>query len=162
MLNYRGLGETALFLGFGPLIVFGVYFVLRPQFLWEPILLGAVLGIFTMNIGLVSNTFDHDDDVRSGKRTLALRLGQANAVRFLAVGSVAAYIVLLTAVVAGLATPWSLLALLAAPLAVATVRRTSLFADTANYTAAMTSAIALSSVSGILLCVGYGIAIALQ
>ena len=162
MLNYRGLGETALFLGFGPLIVFGVYFVLRPQLLWEPILLGAVLGIFTMNIGVVSNTFDHDDDVRSGKRTLALRLGQANAVRFLAAGSVAAYAVLVAAVLAGLATPWSLLALLAAPLAVATVRRTSLFADTANYTAAMTSAIALSSVSGILLCAGYGIAIALQ
>jgi 1,4-dihydroxy-2-naphthoate polyprenyltransferase len=162
MLNYRGLGETALFVGFGPLIVFGVYFVLRPQFLWEPILLGAFLGIFTMNIGIVSNTFDHDDDAKSGKRTLALRLGQANAVRFLAVVSVVAYVVLAAAVLTGLATPWSLLALLAAPLAVGTVRRTSLFADTANYTAAMTSAIALSSVSGILLCVGYGIAICLQ
>jgi len=162
MLNYRGLGETALFFGFGPLITGGVCYVLRPELLWEPILLGAVLGIFTMNIGLVSNTFDHDDDAKSGKRTLALRLGQANAVRFLAAGSVAAYAVLVAAVMAGLATPWSLLALLAAPLAVATVRKTSLFSDTANYTAAMTSAIALSSVSGILLCAGYGIAICLQ
>ncbi|HOC44262.1 MAG TPA: prenyltransferase [Thermoanaerobaculales bacterium] len=160
-LNYRGLGETALFLGFGPLIVLGVYLVLRPVFLWEPVLLGSVLGIFTMNIGLVSNTFDHDDDVRSGKRTLALRLGQANAVRFLAAGSVAAHGLLVAAVAGGLATPWALLALLAAPLAVQTVRKTALFADTANYTAAMTSAIALSSVSGVLMCIGYGLAIAL-
>ena len=160
-LNYRGLGETALFLGFGPLIVLGVYLVLRPVFLWEPVLLGSVLGIFTMNIGLVSNTFDHDDDVRSGKRTLALRLGQANAVRFLAAGSVAAHGLLVAAVAGGLATPWALLALLAAPLAVQTVRKTALFADTANYTAAMTSAIALSSVCGVLMCMGYGLAIAL-
>jgi len=162
MLNYRGLGETALFFAFRPLITGGVYYVLRPQFLWEPILLGAFLGIFTMNIGIVSNTFDHNDDAQSGKRTLALRLGQANAVRFLTVVSVAAYVVLVAAVFAGLATPWSLLALLAAPLAVQTVRKTWLFADAANYTAAMTKAITLSSVSGILLCVGYGIAICLQ
>jgi len=87
---------------------------------------------------------------------------QAKAVRFLAAVSIVAYVVLGAAVLSGLATPWSLLALLAAPLAVETVRKTSLFADTANYTAAMTNAIALSSVSGILMCVGYGIAIARQ
>ena len=31
MLNYRGLGETALFLAFGPMIVWGIAFVLRPN-----------------------------------------------------------------------------------------------------------------------------------
>jgi 1,4-dihydroxy-2-naphthoate octaprenyltransferase len=87
---------------------------------------------------------------------------QAKAVRFLAAVSIVAYVVLGAAVLSGLATPWSLLALGAAPLAVATVRKTSLYADTANYTAAMTNAIALSSVSGILMCVWYGIAIARQ
>lgn len=159
MLNYRGLGETSLFFAFGPMLTFGVYYVLLPEFRWEPILLGVPLGIFTMNIGLVSNTFDHDDDVKSGKRTLALRLGQGGAVRLLAIVSVAAYAVLLGAVLAGAVTPWSLLAFLAAPLAVDTVRKTALYADTSHYTAAMTRAIALSSVTGTLLAVAYGVAI---
>jgi 1,4-dihydroxy-2-naphthoate octaprenyltransferase len=162
MLNYRGLGETALFFAFGPMITFGVYYVLVRDFHWEPVLLGVPLGIFTMNIGVVSNTFDHNDDEKSGKRTLALRLGQANAVKFLSVVSVVAYMVLIASVVADQATPWSLLALLAAPLAIETVRKTSLFADTSNYTLAMTKAIALSSVTGILLSVGYGLAIYLD
>jgi 1,4-dihydroxy-2-naphthoate octaprenyltransferase len=159
MLNYRGLGETSLFFAFGPMLTFGVYYVLLPEFRWEPILLGVPLGIFTMNIGLVSNTFDHDDDVKSGKRTLALRLGQGGAVRLLAIVSVAAYAVLLGAVLAGAVTPWSLLAFLTAPLAVDTVRKTARYADTSHYTAAMTRAIALSSVTGALLAVAYGVAI---
>jgi 1,4-dihydroxy-2-naphthoate octaprenyltransferase len=159
MLNYRGLGETSLFFAFGPMLTFGVYYVLLPAFRWEPILLGVPLGIFTMNIGLVSNTFDYDDDVRSGKRTLALRLGQAGAVRLLATLSVAAYAVLAGAVAAGAITPWAMLAFLGLPLAVDTVRKTARYANTAHYTAAMTSAIALSSATGILLAVAYGIAI---
>jgi 1,4-dihydroxy-2-naphthoate octaprenyltransferase len=154
-LNYRGFGETSLFFAFGPMITFGVYYVLVRQPAWEPVLVGVPLGIFTMNIGLVSNTFDHDDDVKSGKRTLALRLGQAGAVRLLAVLSAIAYGVLVLAVLAGAMTPWSLLALLGAPLAVDTVRRTARFADIAHYTAAMTSAIALSSLTGVLLGLGY-------
>jgi 1,4-dihydroxy-2-naphthoate octaprenyltransferase len=141
------------------MLTFGVYYVLLPAFRWEPILLGVPLGIFTMNIGLVSNTFDHDDDVRSGKRTLALRLGQRGAVRLLAALSLAAYAVLAGAVAAGAITPWALLAFLGSPLAVDTVRKASRFSDTAHYTAAMTSAITLSSATGILLAVAYGIAI---
>jgi 1,4-dihydroxy-2-naphthoate octaprenyltransferase len=159
MLNYRGLGETSLFFAFGPMLTFGVYYVLLPEPRWEPILIGVPLGIFTMNIGLVSNTFDHDDDVKSGKRTLALRLGQPGAVRLLAIGSLLAYVVLGGAVLAGVVTPWALLALLGAPLAVDTVRKASRFSDTAHYTAAMTSAIALSSATGILLGVAYAVAI---
>lgn len=161
-LNYRGFGETSLFFAFGPMITFGVYYVLLPEFRWEPILLGVPLGIFTMNIGLVSNTFDHDDDQRSGKRTLALRLGQPGAVRLLAALSVLAYATLVIGVAADVILPWSLLGLLGLPLAVDTVRRTALFGDTSRYTAAMTSAIALSSATGILLCTAYGVAIVLS
>ena len=160
-LNYRGLGETALFLAFGPLIVVGIYYVLRGSFALEPLLASIPLGIFTMDVGLVSNTFDHDDDVLSGKRTLALRLGQAGAVRLLTVLSVVAYLVVVAGVAAGAMTPWALLVLLTVPLAVQVVRRTSLFADTSHYTGAMGRAIALSTVAGLLLCVGYGVTLAL-
>jgi 1,4-dihydroxy-2-naphthoate octaprenyltransferase len=157
-LNYRGLGETALLVAFGPMIVWGVYFVLNPRFAIEPLLASLPLGIFTMNVGLVSNTFDHDDDVKSGKRTFPVRFGQARAVRLLLVGSIAAYAVILVGVAAGAMTPWALVALAGSPLAIAVVRETNLFADTSHYTRAMSKAIALTSATGILLCVAYGLA----
>ncbi|ROL56353.1 prenyltransferase, partial [Bacteroidetes/Chlorobi group bacterium ChocPot_Mid] len=72
-LNYRGLGETMLFIAFGPLIVFGVYYVLTGNMQWEPIIAGIPLGIFTMNVGLVSNTFDYFDDVESNKKAIPVR-----------------------------------------------------------------------------------------
>lgn len=157
-LNYRGLGETALLVAFGPMIVWGIYFVLNPRFVPEPLLASLPLGIFTMNVGLVSNTFDHDDDVKSGKRTFPVRFGQARAVRLLLVGSIVAYAVIVVAVAAGAMTPWALIGLLGSPLAVAVVRETSLFDDTSHYTRAMSKAIALTSGTGILLCVAYGLA----
>ncbi len=160
-LNYRGLGETALFLAFGPLIVVGIYYVLRGTFALEPLLASVPLGIFTMNVGLVSNTFDHDDDVRSGKRTLALRLGQAGAVRLLAVLSGVAYLVVAVGVAVGAMTPWALLVIATLPLAIQVVRRTARYRDTSHYTGAMGRAIALSTVAGLLLSVAYGFAIAL-
>jgi len=162
MLNYRGLGEAALFIAFGPMIVAGIYYVLLGRFDWEPFLASLPLGIFTMNVGLVSNIFDHDDDVLSGKRTFPVRFGQAAAVRVLAMGSIVGFGVLIVGVVAGIMTPWALLGCLGAPLAAGVVRKTSLYPDTAHYTNAMTKAIALTSVTGILLCVAYGIAGAVQ
>ncbi len=162
MLNYRGLGETALFVAFGPMIVGGISYVLRPVFDWEPLLASIPLGIFTMNVGLVSNTFDHDDDVKSGKRTLPVRFGQAAAVRVLAAGSVFAYAVIVAGVALNVLTPWSLIALLGSPLAFTVVKATSQYHDTAHYTGAMTKAIALTSVTGILLCVAYGMVVLMR
>lgn len=156
-LNYRGLGETALFLAFGPMIVFGVYFVLTNTFSWEPLLISFPLGVFIMNVGVVSNIFDHDDDVQSGKHTMPVRLGQARAVQVLAVLTVAAYAELVIAVVLGMLPVWALLGLLTAPLGFRTVSLTSQYADLKRYTPAMTGAIALSSVMGLVLIVAYGI-----
>lgn len=161
-LNYRGLGELALFLAFGPMIVSGVQYVLSGVFTLESFLLSIPVGIFTMNVGIVSNTFDHDDDLQSGKRTLALRLGRPRAVRFLAANSVAAYAVLIGTIVPGLASPWALLGVLGMPLALQTVKTTALFADASNYTRAMTHAIALASLTTVLFCVGYAIALWLR
>jgi 1,4-dihydroxy-2-naphthoate octaprenyltransferase len=154
-LNYRGLGETALFLAFGPMIVVGMLYVLSGQFSLEALVVSLVPGIFTMNVGVVSNTFDVPDDIKSGKRTLPVRFGQANAVRLLAAGSGIAYLAILLGVIFGLLPAWTLLVLLSAPLALDTVRHASRFTDEAHYTPAMGRAIALSSVASLLLMVGY-------
>jgi 1,4-dihydroxy-2-naphthoate octaprenyltransferase len=154
-LNYRGLGETMLFLAFGAMIVVGVYYVLSGHFALEPLLISFMPGVFTMNVGLVSNTFDVPDDIKSGKRTLPVRFGQANAVRFMAVTSTLAYLSIIIAALMGIAPLWTLLVLLTVPLAVNTVQHASRFTDESHYTPAMTRAIALSSLGSLLLLVAY-------
>jgi 1,4-dihydroxy-2-naphthoate octaprenyltransferase len=160
-LNYRGLGETALFFAFGPMIVFGMYYVLTSQFSWEPILASIPLGIFTMNVGIVSNIFDHDDDVKSGKRCIPVRFGQPVTVQIIRVVTVIAYGAILLGTVLGILPLWTLLGLLTAPLGWAVVRMSAKFSDTTFYTPAMTRAIALSSVMSIVLTLAYVLAIAI-
>lgn len=154
-LNYRGLGETALFIAFGPLITFGVFYVITGQLSLEAFMAGIVPGIFTMNVGLVSNTFDYEDDVVSGKKCIPVRFGQKNAVRILGTVSVLAYLIQIGGVVAGLMPAWTLIILVTMPLAWKIIQASSQYADRSNYTRAMTKAIALASLSSILLTVGY-------
>jgi 1,4-dihydroxy-2-naphthoate polyprenyltransferase len=159
MLNYRGLGETAIFLAFGPMIVAGVYVALTSRFSWEPLIVGIVPGVFTMGIVLVSNTFDFHDDVKSYKKTFAVRFGQAAAVRLMGAANILAYLAVIIGVVAGQLPVWTLLVLLTAPMAYDTVKFTGKFEEVTRYKAAMTKAITLSSVACILLIIAYMITI---
>jgi 1,4-dihydroxy-2-naphthoate octaprenyltransferase len=161
-LNYRGLGETMLFIAFGPLITFGMYYVLSGNFSWEALIAGIPVGIFTMNVGLVSNTFDYLDDIESNKRSIPVRFGQANAVRLLSVVSVIAYLVIITGMFAKLFPVWVVMAIAPLPLSVAVVKGTSKFTDTSNYTPAMSKAIALASLTGLTMFFGYLLEIVLR
>ncbi len=154
-LNYRGLGETVLILAFGPMIVFGVWYVLTRRVDLEPLLLSLVPGIFTMNVGIVSNTFDYHDDLRSGKRTLSVRFGQAAALRIIAATSGAAYLCIMLGAAFGVIPVWTLLVLLTVPLAVDMLHHAGRYADERHYTRAMGRVITLSSVATLLLIAAY-------
>jgi len=154
-LNYRGFGETVLFLAFGPMIVFGVWYVLTGRVTLEPFLLSFVPGIFTMNVGIVSNTFDYHDDVRSGKRTLSVRFGQAAAVRIIQITTGFAYLAIVLGVLSGVLPAWTLLVLATVPLAVDMLRHAARYADERHYTPAMGRIIALSSIATLVLMPAY-------
>ena len=157
-LNYRGLGETMLFFAFGPMIVFGSYYVLSGQFSWEPLFASVPLGIFTMNVGIVSNTFDYADDVKSGKKCLPVRFGQRAAVNVIIVGTILAYLAIPAGIWLGFLPLWSWLIFLTVPLAIGVIVQTLQYNNEKMYTPAMTKAIALTSVAGILLIVAYVLA----
>lgn len=154
-LNYRGLGETALFFAFGPMIVVGVYYVLTGTITWEPVFASLPLGIFTMNVGIVSNTFDYEDDVKNGKRCIPVRFGQDTAVRILVIGTVLAYLSIVVAVILGIMPTWTLVSLATIPLAVGVIIKTNKYHDTSNYTSAMGMAISLTTVMGVMMVLGY-------
>jgi 1,4-dihydroxy-2-naphthoate octaprenyltransferase len=90
-LSYRGLGEAAVALAYGPLLCAGTYLVQRgcvsPDVLLVSFPLGALVAAF-----LWINEFpDSVADRLAGKRTLVVRLGRRRAARVFAVVVAAAF-----------------------------------------------------------------------
>lgn len=78
-LSYRGLGELAVAVAYGPLVASGTYLVQRgtlaPAAIWLSLPLGVLIAAF-----LWINEFpDFRADLAAGKRTLVVRLGRARA-----------------------------------------------------------------------------------
>ncbi len=117
-LGYHGLGELFVFLFFGLAAVLGTYYAqtLRLSLAaWIPAL---SVGLLTMNILAVNNLRDMTTDRASGKRTLAVRLGEKGTLVEFGLFLALAYLIPLGAAVAGRVSPWTLLAWLSLPLGV--------------------------------------------
>lgn len=118
--GYRGLGEVAVFVFFGLVAVVGTTWS-QAQALDAATWAGATgVGLLACAILVANNLRDIPGDRAVGKRTLAVRLGERRT-RLLYVALLGGAFV--AAVLAAMAHPWALLALIAAPLAVPPVRR---------------------------------------
>ena len=112
-LVYRGLGEVAVAIGFGPIMLLGAYVVQTGRIDPEPLLLSLVPGIFIALILFVNEIPDRRSDAVAGKRTLPTRFSP-NVIRATyLVAAFAAFGVIVVGVVAGL-LPWPTLVALAA------------------------------------------------
>lgn len=117
--GYLGLGEVFVFIFFGLVAVLGTTWT-QAHALDLASWAGAVgVGLLACAILVVNNLRDIPGDEVSGKRTLAVRLG-AERTRMLYAGMLGG--ALLAAGVAAVVHPWSLVALLSAPLAVLAAR----------------------------------------
>ena len=76
-LVYRGLGEMAVALGFGPIMLLGAYVVQTGRAGAEPFVLSLVPGILIALILYVNEIPDRRSDAEAGKRTLPVRLPPA-------------------------------------------------------------------------------------
>lgn len=112
--GYRGFGEVSVFVFFGLVAVLGTTYVQAERLTWPAFAGGVACGALACAILVTNNLRDRQSDAASGKRTLAVVLGDRRT-RLLYPALVATAFsvpVLLVPV-----TPWTLLALLAAPLA---------------------------------------------
>jgi 1,4-dihydroxy-2-naphthoate polyprenyltransferase len=115
---YRGLGEIAVAVGFGPLMLLGAYVVqTRGALSWEPFVASLPIALLVALILYVNEIPDRRGDARAGKRTLPVRLSKPTVIAIYRVAAIAAYAILVGGVVVGLLPIPALLALLSAPLA---------------------------------------------
>jgi 1,4-dihydroxy-2-naphthoate polyprenyltransferase len=116
-LVYRGLGEIAVALGFGPIMLLGAYVVQTGRLAWEPVVLSFVPGILIALILFVNEIPDRRSDAEAGKRTLPVRFAPDVVRTGYLAAAAAAFAVIVGGVVGGI-LPWpTLIALVAVPLA---------------------------------------------
>lgn len=94
-LAYRGLGELAVAIAYGPLICAGTYLVLVGSLPFTVALPALPLGLLIAAFLWINEFPDYSADALSGKRTLVVRLGRRRAARAFAGLGLAAAVLLL-------------------------------------------------------------------
>ena len=77
--GYLGLGDIMVFIFFGLVSVCGSYFLFTKSFDWDMLLPASAIGLLSAAVLNLNNMRDIENDEKSGKKTLALRLGFKNA-----------------------------------------------------------------------------------
>ena len=115
-LVYRGLGEIAVALGFGPIMLLGAYVVQTGRLAVEPLVLSFVPGILIALILFVNEVPDRRSDAEAGKRTLPVRFAPDIVRAGYLVAALSVFAIIVGGVLGGI-LPWpALIALVAVPL----------------------------------------------
>lgn len=150
----RGLGELAVTLAFGPLLVLGVVTAITGVVDVVPALAGLPLGFLTANILLINEIPDAKSDAATGKNHLVVTFGARGARVLYVVLLLAAVASHVALVVAGLVPVLSLIALVALPLGVRAVLALAKNLEDRALVAGNKATINLQLAYGLLLTIG--------
>ena len=160
-LNYlgHGLGELSTFIGSGPLIVVGSYYVQVQRVTWEALWASIPVGLLGAALIWINGFPDYEADKAVGKNTLVVLLGRQRAVWGYVALLVATYVVVVVGASLGFFPYTLLLVLLTVPLAYKSVRGVVQFhSNTPKLIPTSAATIQLYLANALLLCVSYGIA----
>jgi 1,4-dihydroxy-2-naphthoate octaprenyltransferase len=115
--GYSGLGEVSVFIFFGLTATIGTYYAQTGHVTTLSVLCAIPMGLLACAILAVNNLRDRAQDELVGKRTLAVRLGDAKARKGFVVLLVIAHLSALVTFV-----PWSILTLAVLPLTISISR----------------------------------------
>jgi 1,4-dihydroxy-2-naphthoate polyprenyltransferase len=120
--KYLALGELAVFLMWGPVIVGGTYFVQRGSLSPDAVLISVPFGLLVALVLLANNLRDIDYDRSAGIATLGTLLGQQKT-RVLYQGLILlAYLATALLIALKILSPWGLLVFFSAPVAFRLIR----------------------------------------
>jgi 1,4-dihydroxy-2-naphthoate octaprenyltransferase len=159
-LVHHGLGELTTALGFGPIMVLGAYVVQTQSLAWEPFIASIPVAILIALILYVNEIPDARSDAAAGKRTLVVRWSPQQVTSAFLVSALAAFGVLVIAAMFGVVPRPTLLAVLALPLVFQIYRGIrEHYSSPYELMATMGTNVQLHALFGVLLLVGYAIAI---
>jgi 1,4-dihydroxy-2-naphthoate octaprenyltransferase len=159
-LQYHGFGELLVAVIFGPVLVFGAFFVQAHRFALEPILVSIPFGLFVSAFLLVNEMPEWQSDPKGGKVTIPAKTGLKRSMGIFVALMVAGYVWLAALPLLGLAPLYTLLALLSLPLgarAIAILRKS--YEHFPQHIGANAGTLLTVLVSGIGLVAGYAMSI---
>ena len=164
---HRGLGEICVALGFGPIMVMGTYFTIAQRWDWEPFYASLPVAVLIMLVLYVNQIPDAPSDAKAGKRTIVVRLPKNKIIAGYALSIAATFGLILIGGLSdlvpddtGIMPAWTLLALVAIPLALKVLRGLKTHYESPyELMGTMGQNIQLHHAVGMLLIVGYVITI---
>jgi len=150
--GYLGLGEVFVLVFFGVVPVMGTAYVQTLTLTVPALLAGICVGLFACAVLITNNLRDIPGDIVSGKRTLAVRLGDRGTRTLYVVVVVTGFALLVP--ISVLTSPWSLLGFVALPWAIRPVRVVASGAGGAGLIPALAATGSLVLVLGLTLGVG--------
>ena len=91
---YRGLGEFAIGVTYGPLVVSGTYLVQTHTVNLEILLVSLIIGFLIANVVWINQYPDYEADAKGNKRNWVVRLGKEKGIKVYALLYVLAYLCL--------------------------------------------------------------------
>lgn len=80
--GYRGFGDVFVFIFFGLVSTFGVYFMFSKSIDWLLLLPAVAIGFLSVGVLNLNNMRDEASDRKSGKNTLVVKMGGAAAKKY--------------------------------------------------------------------------------
>ncbi|WP_376792529.1 prenyltransferase [Thermoflexus sp.] len=159
-LAYRGLGELAVAVGFGPIMTLGAYAAQTGRLGLAPLVASLPVAVLIALVLYVNEVPDREGDAAAGKRTLVVRLPLHRIAWGYGIAVATAYLAIAAGVAGGWMPPAALLAGLTLPMAIAVGRDLTRAPDRPYaLIAAMATQIRLHLYVGLLLTVSYFIAL---
>jgi 1,4-dihydroxy-2-naphthoate octaprenyltransferase len=119
--GYRGMGELAQLLCFGPGIGLGAYYVQVHKISWEAFWPTLPFGIMLFSMITINEIPDYFEDRKGGKLNLVARLGRERGAWLFILSLLSAYGVILTGVILQKIPALGLISLLTLPIAYKTI-----------------------------------------
>ena len=80
--GYRGFGDLFVFVFFGLVSAFGVYFMFSKTIDWLLLLPATAIGFLSVGVLNLNNMRDEESDKKSGKNTIVVKMGGAAAKKY--------------------------------------------------------------------------------